>query len=94
MIINLDNKYRIISDGQSFDIQSKTVAAKDGKTKKKGDESWTSFKYLGNLELALKRYAEISLGNIEGNKTASEIIEAIEKLNKNIDIALTQLKPF
>lgn len=81
MILELDEKYRVISDKMNMILQEKSIV-KGGKNK--GDVIYKDIGYFGNLSAALHKYTNLKL-NKSGVSTVDELVEFLNKLEKKID---------
>lgn len=87
--IVIDDELRLTMSARNWQLQKKLVANTDTKLQKKGDVSWTSFRYYMSLENALKDIIHIKTSK-EFFNDAKGLIEANAKVIKQLSKAFNQ----
>lgn len=79
--IQLDKKYRIVSDTSNYIIQA-IGAVREGKNK--GNETITVEGYYGSLESALKGYKKLLIRESDIT-TVDELLKALKRIDEKIE---------
>lgn len=86
--IQVDDEFRVLMSLRNWQLQKKTVAQSDTKSQKKGDVSWTAFRYYMTLESCLNDLVHIKTSKVFFND-AQTMLEANAKVIKEISDAFS-----